>query len=139
MTGEWASLLVEHWPTLTFTIALVVGIYYLVKAIALTFDAVGDALGPLGKLWRSRRTISRAESDDMRGRIEYLDRQVRALRYRDECYFAYTLHDHDWHVRNELLARERGVVLERHVTFLEFRDKWMRDRQLDTEDIQIWQ
>ncbi|OMC55356.1 hypothetical protein A5747_13250 [Mycobacterium sp. IS-836] len=139
MTGEWARLLTEHWPTLTLTIAVLIGIYYVVRTLALTFDAVADALGPLGKIWRARRTISQAESTDLRRRVEYLDSQVRALRYRDECYFAYTLMDHDWHVRNELLAREHGLVLERHVTFLEFRDKWMRDHQLENEDIKIWQ
>jgi hypothetical protein len=138
MTPEWATgPLVEHWPAFTLIIAVLIGIYYVVKTLALTVDAVGDALGPLGKLWRSRRTISQAESDDMRRRIDYLSGRVETLLWRDQCYFAYVLIDQDWHHRHELLAVQHGWALEPHPSFLEFRDKWMRERGLDKE-LEIW-
>jgi hypothetical protein len=138
MSEEWVGQAIAHWPTLALAVFVFVAIYHGARAMATTFDTVAKALGPLGRRWQARGLVSRAEVDDLIGRVEYLDRQVKALRTRDECYFAYTLHDQDWHTRNELLARERGWVLERHITFLEFRYKWMRDRHLEDED-DLWQ
>jgi hypothetical protein len=114
-----------------------VAVYHGVRALALTFDTVAKALGPLGKRWRGRRTISQSESDDMRRRIEYLDRRVETLLYRDQCYFAFVLEDAHWHQRHALLAIQRGWDLEPHPNFLEFRDRWLRERGLDKE-LEIW-
>lgn len=103
------------------------------RFLALTIDSVGDMLGPVGKFWRMRRTISQAEAQDMRQRILYLDEQVRALRFRDECYFAYMVYDQEYHRKAELTAAEFGWILDKHVTFLEFRQRWVKDRNLQNE------
>lgn len=137
MNPELARLVSEHWPTMTLVIAFLVGVYFIVKALALTFDAVGDALGPIGKAWRARRTISQAEADDMRGQLKYLAEQVRALRKRDECHFAYIIYDHEYHHKQELLAITNGWVLQPHVSFFDFKDKWLRDRGIDPE-VDLW-
>lgn len=134
---ELAGLVMEHWPTLAVAAAFVFAIYYIVRGLALTFDAIGDALGPIGKIWRTRRTISQGESDDMRKRLQYLAEQVRALRHRDACYFAFCLYDEEYHRRQELLAASKGWVLESHVGFLEFSEKWMRERGIEKE-LDIW-
>lgn len=137
MTPEWATLISAHWPTLTLIAAFLVGIYFIVKALALTFDAVGDALGPIGRAWRARRTISQAEADDMRQRLQYLAEQVRKLRWRDECYFSFCILDAEWHKKHELLAITHGWGLAPHVSFWEFSEKWMSDRGINKET-DVW-
>jgi hypothetical protein len=137
MSEGWISFLSEHWPTLTLFIAALFAVYLIVRAIALTFDAVGDAFGPIGQMWRAKRTISQAESEDMRKRLQYLAEQVRALRHRDACYFAFCLYDEEYHRRQELIAAAKGWVLEAHVGFLEFSEKWMRERGIEKE-LDIW-
>lgn len=138
MTGTvLIPLLAQHWPELLLAVVFAFGVAMFARFLALTFESVGRALGPLGRYWRARRSISQAESDDMRRQIITLDRRVRALLYRDECYFAYMMTDAEWHHRQELKAAALGWVLDPHVSFLQFRDKWMRERGLDKE-IEIW-
>lgn len=136
---EGLDVVVTHWPVIGMVGAVLFCAYLGTRTLALTVDWIGDALGPLGKFWRSRRTISRAEIDDLQRRITYLDSQVRALRYRDEVYAAFTLLDQQYHHRLELLAVENGWKIDRHVSFLEFRDRWMKDHGLDSEALEIWQ
>lgn len=137
MGAEVSNLVAANWPTLTAFAALLIGVYWCVRFLAMTFDAFADALGPLGKYWRARRLISQTEADDMRRRLQYLAEQVRALRHRDECYFAYTLYEQEWHRTQELIAITNGWQLEPHIGFLEFSEKWMRDRNIDKE-LDLW-
>lgn len=111
---EWLGLLMAHWPTVGLFATILVGVYL------------------------AARYWSAAEMRDMRRRIEYLDDQVRALRLRDEAYFAYILYAEAYHQRLSLAAVSRGCAIERRLTFLEFRDKWMKDRGLEDEKDEIW-
>lgn len=135
MGAEWARLLAEHWPVLSLAALLLFGVYMCVRFVALAFR---DSLGPIGEYFRTRRAITAADRDDMIARIKYMDEQVRALRYRDECYFAYMLVDQEWHRKHELMAAQFGWAFDPHITFLEFRDAWMKARGLTNEDIKIW-
>lgn len=97
-----------------------------------------SVLNPLMVNLREKRTISRAESDDLKRQILALDKRVRALLYRDECYFAYMRYDAEWHQRHELRAAASGWTdAEPHISFLSFRDKWMRDHKREREP-EIW-
>lgn len=111
---ELLQLLVEHSPSLGIVAILLVCVYL------------------------AARHFGGAELRDLRARVDYLDQQVHALRYRDECYFAYVLYDQDYHNRLELFATTAGYKLEKHQTFLKFRDEWMKDRELDDEEEEIW-
>ncbi|AXH67837.1 hypothetical protein J4T99_gp031 [Mycobacterium phage Bromden] len=138
MEAEIVRLLTEQWPGwFLLIIAALFGVYLVVRFLSLTFESVGRALGPVGKFFRRRRAITHAEADDMRKRIAYLDERVTTMLYRDQCYFAYVLADTEWHRRHELKAAALGWVFEPHISFLEFRDKWMRERGLDKE-LDIW-
>lgn len=137
MGEEWVGYVATHWPALALVVALLYVVYHIVKAAALTFEAFGKALGPIGQMWQAKRTISQAESEDMRKRLQYLAEQVRALRHRDACYFAFCLYDEEYHRRQELIAAAKGWVLEAHVGFLEFSEKWMRERGIEKE-LDIW-
>lgn len=107
--------LAERWPTGAAVAALLVGVYL------------------LARYWAS------AEMRDMRERVDYLDEQVRALRYRDQAYFEYILYDEEYHRKLELIAIRAGYTIERHISFLEFRDAWMKERGLTEEQDSIWQ
>lgn len=132
------ALIVEQVPQLAVWVAALVAIYFIVKSLALTFDAVASALGPVGKWFLARRAITSAESVSLRQQIVNLDRTVRALQYRDACYFAYVLKDQEWHQEFELFAAQQGwKLVPRHQTFLEFRDKWVKDRGLEKE-FELW-
>lgn len=112
---EWLSLLMEHWPTVGLIVTLLIGVFLVA------------------------RYLRGAEVRDMRDRVDYLDGQVRALRYRDQCYFEYTLYIEECHRRAMLLAASKGCTFERHMSFLEFRDRWMLERGLQDEQEEIWQ
>lgn len=137
MEMELARLIGEHWPGMMVFAALLFGVLLCVRFLALTSESVSRALGPVGKFFRDRRAINKAESNDMRRQIITLDRRVRALLYRDECYFAYMVVDAEWHRRHELNAIANGWEPEPHVPFLKFRDQWMRERGLE-KDSDIW-
>lgn len=132
------ALIVEQVPQLALVAAALIAIYLIVKALVLTFDSVASALGPVGRWFIARRAITSAESVALRKQIVALDKTVRALQYRDACYFAYVLKDQEWHQEFELFAASQGwKLVPRHQTFLEFRDKWVKDRGLEKE-FELW-
>lgn len=133
--SDWAKVFVEHWPTAAVVLVSLFSVYHVIRFVVLTFDV---SLGPLGKYWRTRRIISDTKINDMEKRITYLDGQVAALRYRDECYFAYMLADQEWHRKHELKAKEHGWDFEKHVTFLEFRDQWVSDKKFQGREHDFW-
>lgn len=137
MGEEWIGYVAQHWPTLALAAGLLYVVYHTVRATALTFEAVGKAFGPIGRVWRAKRSISQAEADDMRQRLQYLAEQVRKLRWRDECYFSYCILDAEWHKKHELLAITHGWALAPHVSFWEFSEKWMSERGID-KSVDIW-
>ncbi|OYN81884.1 hypothetical protein [Mycolicibacterium sphagni] len=138
-TVDWTVMLTTNFPTIALIATLAFGVFMIVRFLAGTLESMGGVAGKLGTWLRSRRAINKAESDDMRKRISYLDGQVRALRYRDECYFAYMMTDADWHHDFELVARAKGWApdIKQHISFLEFRDNWMRQRGLEKEFV-LW-
>lgn len=113
MTLELLGLVAQNWPTVGLVAALLIGVYLAARH------------------WAS------SEMTDMRRRVDYLEGRVETLSYQVECYFSYWLIDQEWHIRQEFISRERGYILEKHIPFLEYRDKWMKDRGLDRE-LEIW-
>lgn len=112
---ELLGHLTKNWPTVGLVATLLIGVYL------------------LARYWAS------AEMRDMRRRVDYLDKQVKALRYRDQIYFEYVLYDDGYHQRQGLWLSAQGLVPERHVTFLEFRDKRMRELNIEEGDEAIWE
>lgn len=123
---EGLDVIAAHWPTVGLIAAVLFCAYLGTRTLALTVDWVGDALGPLGRFWRARRTISRAEVDDLQRQVAYLKRQVDELRARDECNWEYVLVDQDYHRRLEFLAAERGWRIPAHLSYMEHRDAWLK-------------
>lgn len=115
MTLELLAHLTENWPTVGLVATLLIGVYL------------------LARYWAT------AEMRDMRRRIDYLDDQVKALRYRDQAYFEYVLYIEDYQRKVELVAVQHGIPLPKRIPFLEFRDKWMEDKGLLEQKDQIWQ
>jgi hypothetical protein len=113
MIVEWLRMVSAHWPTVGLIATLLTGVYF------------------------ATRYYGQSEVRDMRRRIEYLDDQVRSLRYRDECYFAYILYDQGYHHRQQLAAAGKCKI-EKHVPFLDFRDGWMDDHDLTNDGADIW-
>ncbi|MBO0676764.1 hypothetical protein JRC04_04730 [Mycolicibacterium sp. S2-37] len=111
---EWLALLMEHWPTAGLIATLLIGVYLVA------------------------RYLSAVEVRDMRARIDYLDDRVRAMRFRDECYFDYIVYTQEFQNRQALIASARGHELEKHVPFLLFRERWMSDRGLEDEQEEMW-
>lgn len=126
--------MLADWPTVSLLLVGLFATYHGVRLLSLTF---GWGMGALGTYWRTRRAISNAEADDMRRQIVALNGRVETLFWRDQCYFAYILADQAWHHRVELDAAARGLAVEPHQPFMEFRDRWMVDRGLDHE-LEIW-
>ncbi|UVK63417.1 membrane protein [Mycobacterium phage Aegeus] len=140
MGADLAELLsshLGHWPLVACLAALLLLIWLCVRFLALTSESFSKALGPIGKFIRARRALTKAEADILKRQVIHLDGRVRSLLYRDECYFAYMLSDQEWHHRYELKAAAHGWSYERHVPFLEFRDRWMRERGLEKE-LELW-
>ncbi|SHT52592.1 Uncharacterised protein [Mycobacteroides abscessus subsp. abscessus] len=132
------TILVEQWPAALPWIGLLIVVYLVTKFAVLTFESVARALGPVGRWFTARRAITSAESDFLRKQIVALDKTVKALQYRDACYFAYVLKDQEWHQDFELFAASQGWNhIPRHQTFIEFRDKWVKDRGLEKE-FELW-
>lgn len=135
MDADWGRLFIEHWPTPAVVLAALFIVYHVVRFLALTF---GWGMGALGTFWRTRRSITDGEIIDLKKRVTYLDGQVASLRYRDECYFAYMLSDQEWHRKHELKAAAQGWTFDRHITFLEFRDQWMKDKKFQGREHDFW-
>ena len=135
--SEFFNALWEHWPGIGLFAVMLFGLLLCIRFLALASEEVAKALGPVGVFFRNRRAISQAEFDDMRRRIVNLDKRVKALTMRDECYFSFMLADAEWHRRHELLAAAKGWEFEPHVPFLVFRERWARERGID-EDVDIW-
>lgn len=111
---DMLRLLMENWPSVGLVATLLIGVFLIA------------------------RYLYSSEMRDMRRRIDYLDEQVLAMRYRDRCYFEFVLLDENYHNRVEVIAAQSGYLLEPHISFLEFRDRWMRDRGLADEQDDIW-
>ena len=134
---EHLQLVLDHWPWLIWLVAA----YFIVGCLSLTFEKVEQALGPLGRFWRMRGGRADAEIKELRRQVDFLSRRVEVLTNRDECYFSYLLWDTEYHRRQELLAAQIGFAMERHKTFLEFRDEWIATRGGSSEsvkDIGFW-
>lgn len=111
---DFLNLVIEHWPQAGLIVTVIVGMFL------------------------ATRYLRTADLKDMRDRIDYLDSQLHALRYRDECYFAYVIYDTEYHRREQIAASTNGWTIEPHTTFLSFRDRWMKERNLEAEKEEIW-
>lgn len=111
---EWVRLISEHWPTLGAYATLLVGVFL------------------------AARYLRQSEMTDMRERVEYLDSQVRALRYRDECYFDYVLFIEGFNREAIMLAKSKGCDPSPPMPFMAYRDKWMKERGLQDKLDEIW-
>lgn len=114
MLLDWLGVFVQHWPAAGLIATLLIGVFL------------------IARYWNS------SEMKDMRARLDYFDRQMRGLRYRDQCYFEYVIYDEGYHHDIEYTAARARTPLDKHTPFLLFRDNWMKDRGLENED-QIWQ
>lgn len=139
---EWAlnfvQMFIGHWPALAMVVTLLVGVALAVRAAALTSESAAQFLGPIGKFFQDRKVLLKGEIADLRERVVLLDQRVKAMMLRDECYFDFMVYDAAWHNVQELRAAEAGLTLEPHVSFLVFRDAWMRNRGLDRGP-EIWE
>lgn len=137
MEDRLFNFLVEHWPSFPLVLAFIFGCYLVLKFVALASESAANALGPVGEYFRSRRSASKAELDDMRKRLAVLERRGKAMLLRDECYFAYMLSDAEWHRKYELIAVSKGWEIQPHKSFLQFREEWMRGRGVASE-VDLW-
>ena len=114
MVAELMQVITDHSPMVGFVAALLIGVFLLA------------------------RYLQASEMRDMRSRIDYLDDQIRALRYRDQCYFEYVIYIEDYNRKVELEAVRLGFTLPKRRSFLQFRDDWVIDNGLEDEEEAIW-
>ena len=119
------------WPII---IAGLVG-FFLFQAIQ-AFEGVSKIFGPVGRKIYDRKTrlsakragLQQWELADLRRQVEFLSRAVDELRNRDEMNWAFTLSDTQWHRNYEFFCADKGVIPMPRVSYMEFRDKWLRER-----------
>jgi len=106
---------------------------FILSKLSAAYEPVARLIPVLGKRWRARATSDgrdhlRIDSElkDLRRQINFLNVQLTELRVRDEMYWAWILSDQEWHRQHEFDAAQRGHETNPHVSFMDFRDQWMR-------------
>lgn len=122
----WAHI--PHWISVMLIIA-VVGTYVLSRFEGSRYlPVIGKAVSALFDVRSRRDNEVDADLADLRRQVEFLEFQLQELRVRDEMYWAWILQDQEWHRRYEFTAAERGWATIPHISFMEFRDRWMAQR-----------
>lgn len=129
MTDGLLAVIDKHWPWLVIVIAIGAAIGYAAKG-----------LGALRGVWRPIRAFFRrisgrvdAELEDLRRQVGYLTKQVAELRERDEMTWGWILLDQEWHRQYEFKAVQEGWVVVPHISYMEYRDRWVIEHKRITE------
>lgn len=126
MDDSWAAVIENHWPWLIPVIVLGAIALYVVKAFPI-MQGIGRSfkLRFFPSNERSRHAVA-VRVDDLEKTVLYLQLQIGELRYRDEMTWAWILSDQDWHRKVEFLAVEKGWDLPQHISYMEFREEWIK-------------
>lgn len=140
---DWIGKFLEHWPSLAWLIPVGFLAYYALKFIALSSETVTKLLGGLGTHWRDaaerKQKAVVGEIGLLRDEVRSLSGKIGNLQLRDDINWAYVRYDSEWHRRYELRAVAEGKNPIQHVTFLEFRTKWLKDHGLEDKEAEFWQ
>lgn len=118
----------HHWPTLAWLVPILVILYYIVRFLAVAYEPISKLMGKLGTHWRDsaekRQVASAGEVGILRDEVRSLTEKVEYLEKRDAIYWAYVLYDQEWHREVEAEAIEKEWKFRRHLSFMEFRNRW---------------
>lgn len=83
----------------------------------------------LRKVTRKDKEYIDAELEDLRRQVAHLTRVVSELRVRDEMTWQWVLTDQSWHREYELDCAEKGIEPRVHVSYADFRERWLKDHE----------
>lgn len=140
---SWISDIAHQWPSLAWLVPVLFVAYYGLRFIALTHEPVGKLFGSVGKHWREaadkKQKAAAGEMGLLRDEVRSLSEKIGDLQLRDDLNWAFIRMDQDWHRRYELRAATEGWTTMKHMTFLEFRKKWLRDHGVEDKDEDSWE
>lgn len=130
---EWLWDYVPHW--VTFLVAGTAALAYITAKVSHSQDGVRRLWSKLTDWLESKsREEQRRNRDvdfqiaDLWRQVQFLEEQLAELRLRDEMYWAWILTDQEWHRRYEFHAAEQGLGTIPHISFMDFRERWMTQR-----------
>lgn len=134
----WINDIGTYWPNLGWLVPIAFVAYYGVRFLSLMYEPVEGLLGKLGTHWREqaeRRQVKVAgEIGALRTEVASLSDKVNALQQKDEIYWSYVLYDEEWHRKRDFEAVQSGAINIHHISFPEFRARWLRERKVSEED-----
>lgn len=123
MDDGWATVIEHHWPWL---IPVVILGFVLAKAVPVMRSIGNWILSLIKRLPQQERERVNAKIGDLEVTVNYLQLQIGELRYRDEMTWAWILSDQEWHRKVEFDAIDKGWELPPHVSYMEFREEWIK-------------
>lgn len=113
------------------TILAVACVIWVLSKLAGAYESVAKMIPVMGRVWRRRAIRSDdalrldGELTDLRRIVDFQGAQLEELRNRDEMYWAWILTDQEYHRQVEFMAIDKGWVLPPHLSFMQFRDRWL--------------
>ncbi len=105
------------------------------------YEPIEKILGGLGKHWRTqadkRQVRITGEIGALREEVDSLSAKVNNLRVKDEIAWAYVIYDEEWHRRLDFEAVQHNSVPVPHISFPEFRVRWLREHAVTHQD-EVW-
>ena len=131
----------EKWPTFAWVVPVVLIGFWVLRFAACANEPLRKALGGLGRYWEQsaecKQKRNAGEWRALREEVSALSSRVDDLQRRDEVYWAYVMYDEEWHRKYDMELLAAAKIQIRHLTFLEFREKWSTNRNF-TKDDQQW-
>lgn len=130
---DWVWEYVPHWVTVSL-VALALLAFTLMK-LASSREGIEQLWSRLSRWLHSSRDNEIRNRDvdyqiaDLWRQVQFLEEQLAELRLRDEMYWAWILSDQEWHRQYEFHAAQKGFDIIPHVSFMDFRDEWLLQRQ----------
>ena len=124
---------IPHW--MAGAIAISVFLVYMATKLAGVHEGITTILPKVTGWIDKRNREKKLRNDDVDFQIadlwrqvNFLEEQLAELRLRDEMYWSWILTDQEWHRTYEFKAAQFGWETIPHMSFMEFRDKWMSQR-----------
>jgi hypothetical protein len=122
---------VPHW--MAGAIAIIVFLVYLATRLTGVHEGITaiwpKIAGLLTRRDRERKNDVDYQIADLWRQVNFLEEQLAELRLRDEMYWSWILTDQEWHRTYEFKAAQNGWETVPHMSFMEFRDRWMSQRR----------
>ncbi len=141
--ASWIADIAQQWPAFAWLVPVMLIAYYGARFLALINEPAAKAFGGLGKHWREsaekKQKAAAGELGLLRDEVRSLSEKISDLQIRDDINWAFVRFDSEWHRRYELRAVAEGFTPFKHMTFLEFRAKWLKEHGLEDKEEEFWE